>query len=125
MPFVIVAMALAILAAVFALQNAMVVPVHFIFLQSQASLALVILGSVFLGFLLGSVFAMYVKFRGFLVARKKNEEIKALNEQRLLLEKQAEELKKLLEDRQAAIDSKAGREDYAEGAQMAADKPKF
>ena len=96
MPFIIITMLISFVAAIFALQNAEVVPVKFMFLQQEASLALVIIGSVFLGLLLGTSFVMYIKFRNFWEGRKTSETLKQLTDENVLLAKKVEELEALL-----------------------------
>lgn len=85
MPYIIFTMLISIIVAAFALQNSVVVPVKFMIYEQEASLVLVILGSVFLGLLIGVSLMMYIKFRNFLEARKKNETIKTLTDENLLL----------------------------------------
>ncbi|MDR2006848.1 MAG: LapA family protein [Acidaminococcales bacterium] len=69
MPFIIITMLICMVVAVFALQNAVVVPVKFIFFQQEASLVLVILASAFLGLLVGVSFTIYLIFKYFCEGR--------------------------------------------------------
>jgi len=85
MPYIIFTMVISIIVAAFAIQNAVVVPIKFMMYEQEASLVFVILGSVFLGLLIGISLMMYIKFRNFLEARRKNEEIKTLTDENLLL----------------------------------------
>lgn len=98
MPFIIMTMAICIIVAVFALQNSLVVPVKFIFIEQEASLVLVILISAFLGLLIGMTVIMYVKFKNYLEARKKNEKIKELTEENVLLEQKITAMEKRVEE---------------------------
>ncbi len=100
MPLIIFTMFLSIVVAVFALQNATVVPIKFFFYQQEASLVLVILGGAFLGLLIGASFVMYIKLKGFLQIRKKNDEIEQLKEENLLLSQKISSLEKCLQDTQ-------------------------
>jgi uncharacterized integral membrane protein len=87
-------MLLCMIVAVFALQNAEVVPVKFVFFQQEASLVIVILAAAFLGLLVGVFFTMYLRLKYFWEGRKKNETIKSLTDEKVLLEKKIAELEK-------------------------------
>ena len=97
MPFIIMTMAICIIVAAFALQNSLVVPVKFIFFEQEASLVLVILISAFLGLLIGMTVIMYMKFKNYLDSRKKNEKIKNLTDENILLEQKIVALEKRLD----------------------------
>lgn len=97
MPLIIINMLICIVVAVFALQNSAVVPVKFMFFEEEASLVLVILFSVFLGVMLGATVIMYVKFKHFLDGRKKNEQMKTLTDENLLLSQKINALEKELD----------------------------
>ena len=99
MPFIIITMLICLIVAVFALQNAVVVPVKFVFFQQEASLVIVILASAFLGLLVGISFTMCLKLKYFWEGRKKNETIKSLTDEKALLEKKIEELEKAAQNR--------------------------
>ena len=96
MPFIIMTMAICIIVAAFALQNSLMVPVKFIFFEQEASLVLVILISAFLGLLIGMTVIMYMKFKNYLDSRKKNEKIKNLTDENILLEQKIVALEKRL-----------------------------
>lgn len=92
MPFIVLSMVICIVVAVFALQNSLVVPVKFIFVEQEASLVLVILISAFLGLMIGLTVIMYIKFKNYLGTRKSNDKIKKLTEENVLLVQQVASL---------------------------------
>ena len=97
MPFIIFTMFICIVVAIFTLQNSVVVPVKFVLYEAEASLAIVILLCVFLGFLIGASMTMYIKIRHFWSNRKKDSEIKELSDENLLLTKRVEDLEKQID----------------------------
>ncbi len=101
MPFMLLTVLICMVVAMFALQNAIVVPVKFMFYEQEVSLVLVILGSAFLGILLATSVSMYMKLKNFLENKKKNQIIKDLTDEKLLLENQVRSLELQLEKQKA------------------------
>lgn len=98
MPYIIFTMLISILAAIFAIQNSVIVPVKFMTYETESSLAIVILGSVFLGLLIGCSLMMYIEIRNFLETRKKKETIKTLTDENILLAKKVGQLEGQIEN---------------------------
>ena len=99
MPFIILSMVLVIIVALFALQNAAVVPVTFLFYQHEASLVIVILGSTFLGIVLSASVSMYIRFKNFWQTRGQSDSVKDLQDENFLLKRKVEALEaQLLEE---------------------------
>ena len=75
MPFIILTAVISIGVAIFAIQNAMSVPVNFFIWHGDASLVLVILGSFLAGILVATFYLLMVKARHFLATKKLEDEI--------------------------------------------------
>ena len=86
MPFIILTAIISIGVAIFAIQNAMSVPVNFFFWHGDASLVLVILGSFLAGILVATFYLLMVKARHFLATKKLEDEIYNLKRDKKILE---------------------------------------
>ena len=86
MPFIILTAIISIGVAIFAIQNAMSVPVNFFVWHGDASLVLVILGSFLAGILVATFYLLMVKARHFLATKKLEDEIYALKRDKKTLE---------------------------------------
>ncbi len=90
--FMLLTIVISIVVALFALQNSEIVPIKFMFYSQEMSLVLVILGAAFLGMLLAASLTMYIKFQHFFQDRKKDGNIKELNDENVLLTKRVQDL---------------------------------
>lgn len=72
---------ISILVALFAVQNAITVPLNFIFWNFYTSLVLVIIGSFLCGVLVATCFLLIVKARHYLHDKKMQEEISFLKQE--------------------------------------------
>lgn len=86
MPFIILTAIISIGVAIFAIQNAMSVPVNFFVWHGDASLVLVILGSFLAGVLVATFYLLMVKARHFLATKKLEDEIYDLKRDKKTLE---------------------------------------
>ncbi|MBQ3114456.1 MAG: LapA family protein [Phascolarctobacterium sp.] len=86
MPFIILTAIISIGVAIFAIQNAMSVPVNFFIWHGDASLVLVILGSFLAGILVATFYLLMVKARHFLATKKLEDEIYNLKRDKKTLE---------------------------------------
>ena len=86
MPFIILTAIISIGVAIFAIQNAMSVPVNFFIWHGDASLVLVILGSFLAGILVATLYLLMVKARHFLATKKLEDEIYNLKRDKKTLE---------------------------------------
>lgn len=84
--FTIIMIALSILVAMFAIQNAITVPLNFILWEFNSSLVLVILGAFFAGVMVTTCFLLIAKARHYLADKKMREEITALQNENKRLE---------------------------------------
>ncbi len=91
MPYLIFTLCLSVVVAIFAVQNALVVPVSFLLWNFQGSLVLVILGSVAIGAFWAFLLAMWWRFKQGRKMKQCEQELKRLTarlaEQELLLAK--------------------------------------
>lgn len=86
--FTIIMIVLSMLVAMFAIQNAITVPLNFILWEFNSSLVLVILGAFFSGVLVGGCFLLIAKAKHYLADKKMRDEITNLqNEKRRLEER--------------------------------------
>ena len=86
MPFIILTAVISIGVAIFAIQNAISVPVNFFIWHGDASLVLVILGSFLAGILVATLYLLMVKARHFLATKKLEDEIYNLKRDKKILE---------------------------------------
>ncbi len=70
-----------ILVALFAVQNAITVPLNFIFWNFYTSLVIVIMGAFLSGVLVATCFLLFVKARHYLQDKKMREEMTALQQE--------------------------------------------
>lgn len=84
--FTIVMIALSILVAMFAIQNAITVPLNFILWEFNSSLVLVILGAFFAGVMVTTCFLLLAKARHYLADKKMREEMTVLQNENKRLE---------------------------------------
>lgn len=84
--FTIIMIALSILVAMFAIQNAVTVPLNFILWEFNSSLVLVILGAFFAGVMVASCFLLIAKARHYLADKKMREEMTLLQNENKRLE---------------------------------------
>ncbi len=93
MPYLIFTLCLSVLVAMFAVQNALMVPVSFLLWNFQSSLVLVIIGSVAIGAFWAFLLTMWWRFKQGRKLKQCEQEIKRLTarlaEQDLLLAKAA------------------------------------
>ncbi len=89
---------LAVIIAIFAVQNALVVSVQFFFWRCEASLAVVILGSTLCGALILGLVALVKQIGHKLKVRELNSRIERLEQE---LKKQAEELERVTAEQSA------------------------
>ena len=91
MPYLILTLGVSVLVAMFAVQNALVVPVSFLFWNFQGSLVLVMIGAVAVGAFWAFLLAMWWRFKQGRTIKQQEQEIKRLamkvSEQELLLAK--------------------------------------
>ncbi|MDO4179280.1 MAG: LapA family protein [Phascolarctobacterium sp.] len=78
MVLLMVVVIVSILVALFAMQNAMVVELNFIFWEFTASLVVVIVSAFALGMLVAMCFMLYMKAKHYMKDRKMQEELKNL-----------------------------------------------
>lgn len=88
MPFLIFAIVISMVVAVLAIQNAMTVPLNFIFWEFSASLVLVILGSFLVGIMAGAIFMLVMKAKHYLQNKKHAQEVENLKKEKQKLEEQ-------------------------------------
>lgn len=81
MPFLIFAILLSMVVAVFAVQNPVTVPLNFVFWDVSVSLVIVILGSFLIGILAGAIFLVLMKAKHYLYDKKRLEEIDKLQKE--------------------------------------------
>lgn len=86
MPFILLTAIISIGVAIFAIQNAMSVPVNFFVWHGDASLVLVILGSFLAGIVVATFYLLMMKARNFLATKKLEDEIYALKKENKTLE---------------------------------------
>ena len=84
--FTIIMIVLSILVAMFAILNAITVPLNFILWEFNSSLVLVILGAFFAGVLVTTCFLLIAKAQHYLADKKMREEITALQNEKQRLE---------------------------------------
>lgn len=78
MVLLVVMVIVSILVALFAMQNAVVVELNFIFWEFTASLVVVIVSAFALGILVAMCFMLYMKAKHYIKDRKTQEDIKKL-----------------------------------------------
>lgn len=86
MPFLIVVILVSIIVALFAVQNAVAVPLNFVFWSFSSSLVIVVLGAFLLGVLVATCFLLAMKARHYLQDKKLREEIFNLQNENKRLE---------------------------------------
>ena len=125
MLYMVVMAVVAILVAVFALQNTMVVELSFLTWTFTTNLVVVILGSAVAGMVIASLWGLKLKAQHMWRNMKKNNEISGLEDDRALLRKKVQELTdanaKLLQAQSAVNAAQAQAKDAA-GAAVAAAK---
>ena len=94
MPFMIVSAIVAVLVAILALQNSMMVDLTLFMWSFRLNLVLVVLISVICGLLLGIVWGISVKTRSMWQSRKLNEQIALLEDDKRILRDKVEQLMK-------------------------------
>ena len=94
MPFMIVSAIVAVLVAILAVQNSMMVDLTLFMWSFQLNLVLVVLLSVICGRLLGIVWGLTVKTRSMWQTRKLNEQIALLEDDKRILRDKVEQLMK-------------------------------
>ena len=94
MPFMIVSAVVAVLVAILAIQNSMMVDLTLFMWSFRLNLVLVVLISVICGLLLGIVWGITVKTRGMWKMRKLNEQIALLEDDKRILRDKVEQLMK-------------------------------
>ena len=94
MPFMIVSAIVAVLVAILAVQNSMMVDLTLCMWSFQLNLVLVVLLSVICGLLLGIVWGLTVKTRSMWQTRKLNEQIALLEDDKRILRDKVEQLMK-------------------------------
>ena len=92
MPFIIVAAIVAIVVAILAIQNSVMVGLNFFMWSFQLNLVLVVLLSVICGLLLGLGWGIAVKTKGMWRMRKLNEQIALLEEDKRVLRDKVEQM---------------------------------
>lgn len=83
---------LALLVAIFALQNTMVVELSFLAWSFSTNLVVVIIGAAVMGMIIASLWGLKLKAQHMWRNMKKNNEISGLEEERNLLRKKVEQL---------------------------------
>ncbi|MCD7974783.1 MAG: LapA family protein [Phascolarctobacterium sp.] len=86
MPYLLVTVIISIFVALFAVQNAINVDLHFFLWNFSTSLIMVILGSFFIGILVGCFYLLMVKARHYMKNKKIREEIEGLQAEKKALE---------------------------------------
>ena len=94
MPFIIIIAIVAILVAILALQNSMMVDLTLFMWSFRLNLVLVVLISVICGLLLGVAWGLLVKTKGMWRMRKLNEQIALLEDDKRVLRDKVEQLMK-------------------------------
>ena len=94
MPFIIISAVVAILVAILAIQNSMMVDLTLFMWSFRLNLVLVVLLSVICGLLLGMAWGITVKTRGMWRMRKLNEQISLLEDDKRILRDKVEQLMK-------------------------------
>ena len=94
MPFIIISAIVAILVAILALQNSMMVDLTLFMWSFRLNLVLVVLLSVICGLLLGLAWGIMVKTKGMWRMRKLNEQIALLEDDKRVLRDKVEQLMK-------------------------------
>ena len=94
MPFIIISAIVAILVAILALQNSMMVDLTLFMWSFRLNLVLVVLISVICGLLLGVAWGLLVKTKGMWRMRKLNEQIALLEDDKRVLRDKVEQLMK-------------------------------
>ena len=94
MPFIIISAIVAILVAILALQNSMMVDLTLFMWSFRLNLVLVVLLSVICGLLLGVAWGLMVKTKGMWRTRKLNEQIALLEDDKRVLRDKVEQLMK-------------------------------
>ena len=92
MPFMILTVIIAVLVAILALQNSMMVDLTLFIWSFRLNLVLVVLISVICGFLLALVWGIKAKTQGMWKIRKLNEQIALLEEDKRILRDKVEQL---------------------------------
>ena len=92
MPFMILTVVIAVLVAILALQNSMMVDLTLFMWSFRLNLVLVVLISVICGFLLALVWGIKAKTQGMWKIRKLNEQIALLEEDKRILRDKVEQL---------------------------------
>ena len=93
MPFIIISAVVAILVAILAIQNSMMVDLTLFMWSFRLNLVLVVLLSVICGLLLGLAWGITVKTRGMWRMRKLNEQIALLEDDKRILRDKVEQLR--------------------------------
>ncbi len=86
MPYLLVTVVISIIVALFAVQNAINVDMHFFLWDFSTSLVMVILGSFFMGILVGCFYLLMVKARHYMKNKKIREEMEGLQAEKKALE---------------------------------------
>ena len=94
MPFIIISAVVAILVAILAIQNSMMVDLTLFMWSFRLNLVLVVLLSVICGLLLGLAWGITVKTRSLWRMRKLNEQISLLEDDKRILRDKVEQLMK-------------------------------
>ena len=94
MPFIIISAIVAILVAILALQNSMMVDLTLFMWSFRLNLVLVVLISVICGLLLGVAWGLLVKTKSMWRMRKLNEQIALLEDDKRILRDKVEQLMK-------------------------------
>ncbi len=94
MPFIILSAIVAILVAILAIQNSMMVDLTLFMWSFRLNLVLVVLLSVICGLLLGLAWGITVKTKGMWRTRKLNEQIALLEDDKRILRDKVEQLLK-------------------------------
>jgi uncharacterized integral membrane protein len=90
--YMIIMAILALLVAIFALQNTMVVELSFLAWSFTTNLVVVIIGAAVMGMIIASLWGLKLKAQHMWRNMKKNNEISGLEEERNLLRKKVEQL---------------------------------
>ena len=94
MPFIIISAVVAILVAILAIQNSMMVDLTLFMWSFRLNLVLVVLLSVICGLLLGLAWGITVKTRSLWRMRKLNEQISLLEDDKRILRDKVEQMMK-------------------------------
>lgn len=125
MLYMVVMAVVALLVAIFALQNTMVVELSFLTWTFTTNLVVVIVGSAIAGMVIASLWGLKLKAQHMWHNMKKNNEISGLEEDRAVLRKKIQELTeanaKLLQAQQDTNAAVAQVKTAAEAANTAAD----